>query len=42
VAASILKPNRTGWRLAELGLGLLLLWLIVTYAGAWQTSRNRG
>jgi hypothetical protein len=42
VPASTSTPSRTGWRIAELGLGLLLLWLIVTYAGAWQTSRKRG
>lgn len=42
MAASASKPDRTGWRVAELALGLLLLWMIVTYVGAWQTSRNRG
>jgi hypothetical protein len=40
-ATSPASDSRRGWRLAELGLGLLLLWLIVTYIGAWQSSRRR-
>lgn len=41
LTASSPGSRRTGWRVVELGLGLLLLWLIVSYAGAWQSARNR-
>jgi len=34
------SSSRTGWRIAELGLGLLLLWLIVSYAGALRTPKR--
>jgi anti-sigma factor RsiW len=42
-AASTSKnsSSRTGWRLAELGLAMLLLWLIVSYVGVRRTSRDQ-
>lgn len=41
IAAASSGSDRMGWRVAELGLGLLLLWLLVSYVGAWQSSRSR-
>jgi len=32
------NSNRTGWRVIELGLALLLVWLIVSFIGASRTS----
>ena len=34
-------PSPSGWRLAQLGLGLALLWLIVSLAGVAWLRRDR-
>jgi hypothetical protein len=35
------SASPSGWRLAQLGLGLALLWLIVTLAGVTWLRRDR-
>lgn len=43
VAAEAVRSGQSAWRLVQLGLGLLLLWLLVSLAGlAWVRRLHKG